>query len=154
MENPRSDIALGAVSGVIGLALLLPTYRESENVFLLPGDISPFFAPKIFVFAWIGLSLAIMLKGLVTLRKWSGEMEHRNWGAIIGTFVVALLATGLMKPLGYLVVAPVAVFVSVWLIGYRNNLVNLVVAVTVSALLYLMLSQIAGLTLPRAFWQG
>lgn len=154
MDNPRSDIALGAVSGIIGLALLVPTYSEGARVFLLPGDISPFFTPKLFLFAWVALSAAILVKGVIGLRHWTGDAVARNWGAIFGTFAVALVATGLMKPLGYLVVAPSAVFVSIWLLHYRNHLINLVVSVVVSALLYLMLAHLAGLTLPRAFWQG
>ena len=153
MDNPKTDIALGAVSGIIGLALLVPTYREGASVFLLPGDISPYFAPKIFVFAWIALSLAILIKGFFGLRQWSGTAGQRHWFPILGTFAVALAAAALMKPVGYLIVAPVAVFVSVWLLGYRNHLLNAAVAVIVSVGLYLMLGELAGLTLPPAFWQ-
>ena len=154
MDNPRTDIAFGAVSGIIGLALLVPSYREGARVFLLPGDISPYFTPKLFVFAWIALSLAILIKGLIGLPRWSGTATQRRWFAILGTFATALAATALMKPVGYLIVAPVAVFVTVLFLGYRNHLMNAAVAILVSVGLYLMLGQLAGLTLPRAFWQG
>lgn len=154
MDNPRSDIALGVVSGMIALALLVPSFREGAQVFLLPGDISPYFTPKLFIFCWIALSLAIFLKGVIGLRNWPGDGPRRNWAAVLGAFAVALGATALMKPLGYLVVAPVAVFISIWLLGYRNHVVNAVVSLAVSIGLYLVLAQLAGLTLPRAVWQG
>ena len=154
MDNPRTDITLGAVSGIIGVALLVPTYQEGARVFLLPGDISPYFTPKLFVFAWIALSLAILIKGAVGMRRWSGTAAEHRWFAILGTFATTLAATALMTPVGFLIVAPVAVFVSVLLLGYRNHLLNVAVAVIVSVSLYLMLGQLAGLTLPRAFWQS
>lgn len=154
MDNPRSDIALGAVSGIIGLALLVPAYREGANVFLLPGDISPFFTPKVFLFCWIAVSAGILAKGVLGLRRGTAEPETRNWMAILGCVAVALIATGLMQRLGFLVVGPVAVFASVWLLGYRNHLLNVAVSLGVSVGLYLMLVPLAGLPLPRAFWQG
>lgn len=154
MENPRSDIALGAASGLIGLALLVPAYQEGAKVFLLPGDISPYFTPKLFLFCWIALSFGLLVKGVLALRGGTSAAPSRNWFAILGCFAVALIATGLMKPLGFLVVSPPAVFVSVLMLGYRNHLLNGVVSLAVSVGLYLMLVQIAGLPLPRAFWQG
>lgn len=154
MENPRSDIALGAVSGLIGLALLVPTYSEGARVFLLPGDISPFFTPKLFLFCWIALSAAILVKGVMAFRRGTGEVEPRNWIGILGTVAVIFMATALMKPLGYLMVAPTAVFASVRLLGYRNYFVTAIVSVALSLGLYLMLAHLAGLSLPRAFWQG
>jgi hypothetical protein len=154
MENPRSDISLGAVCGIIGVALLMQSYTESASAFLLPGDISPYFTPKVFLFAWIAVSLGILVKGVMGLASTSHEPVSRNWIAIVGCFAVALIATALMKSLGFLVVAPVAMFVSVWLLGYRNHVLNLAVSLGVPIGLYLMLVQLAGLPLPRAFWQG
>lgn len=154
MENPRSDISLGAVCGIIGIVLLMQSYTESASAFLLPGDISPYFTPKVFLFGWIAVSLGILVKGVIALRSASHEPVARNWIAIVGCFAVALIATALMKSLGFLVVAPVAMFVSVWLLGYRNHVLNLAVSLGVPIGLYLMLVQLAGLPLPRAFWQG
>lgn len=154
MDNPRNDIVLGAVTGITGLALLVPAYQEGARAFLLPGDISPFFTPKLFLFCWIAVSIGIFAKGIVGVRTTASAPPQRNWTAILGCFVVALVATALMKPLGFLAVGPVAVFISVWLLGYRNHVLNLVVSLGVSIGLYLMLVQLAGLPLPRAFWQG
>ena len=154
MDNPRYDIVLGAVSGLIGVGLLWPTYDEGARVFLLPGDISPYFAPKVFLFCWIALSAAILVKGVVALPNWSRKSYPPKWGAVFAAFAVAIAATGLMPPLGYLVVAPVGVFATVWLLGYSNHVVNAVVSVAVSVGLYLMLSRLAGLSLPGAFWQA
>jgi hypothetical protein len=73
---------------------------------------------------------------------------------IISTFVICVFATALLKPLGYLVVAPVAVFLSVWMLGYRNYLLNGVVSLGVSVGLYLLLVRVAGLSLPASPWLG
>jgi len=49
-------------------------------------------------------------------------------------------------------VAPVAVFLTVMVLGYRNTVLNLLVSVAVSVSLYLLLVRVAGLSLPGAFW--
>lgn len=154
MDHPRFDIGLGAVSAAVGLGLLVPSYREGARVFLLPGDISPYFVPKVFLFCWIALSLVLLVKGVLGLRHVSDAPPTRKWLMIFATFVVCVCATALMKPLGYLVVAPVAVFLSVLMLGYRNYLLNAVVSVAVAGGLYLLLVQVAGLSLPHPFWRA
>lgn len=149
MSTAKSDIALGAISGVIGAVLLVPSYQEAAQVFLLPGDISPYLVPKVFLFAWIAISLGIFLKGLLSLKSDQTQTIKRNWFGIILVFVVVCLATFFMKTLGYLVVAPVAMVASVYLMGYRNISLNILVALVVSIGLYLMLVNLAGLSLPR-----
>lgn len=154
MANARSDVALGAVSATIAAVLLVASYQEGAKVFLIPGDISPYFVPKAFLFSWIALSLAILAKGVASLAQEGQEPLVQNWRAIGGTFAVCVVATALMPILGYLLVAPVAVVISVWFMGYRNHVLNVVIALVVSVGLYLLLSQVAGLILPKAPWQG
>ena len=59
-----------------------------------------------------------------------------------------------MTRLGFLAVAPLAVFISVRLLGYRHHMLNVAVSLGVSVVLYVMLVRLAGLPLPRLFWQG
>jgi hypothetical protein len=152
MDNPRYDIALGAVFALIGIGLLVPSYQEGARVFLLPGDISPYFVPKVFLYSWIAVSLAILVKGIRDLPGNTHAPAAHRWGKIIAVFVACVCATALMKPLGYMVVAPVAVYLSVWMLGYRNHLLNVIVSLVVSLSLYLLLVQLAGLSLPQPFW--
>jgi hypothetical protein len=132
--------------------LLGPSYQEGARVFLLPGDISPYFVPKVFLFCWIALSLCILAQGLFRLRSNNHSLPQYRWRVVFTTVLVCVCATALMKPLGYVLIAPPAVFLSVWLLGYRNHPVNGVVSLVVSLSLYLLLVQVAGLSLPRAFW--
>lgn len=152
MDHPRLDIWLGAVSMLVGIALLVPSYQEGARVFLLPGDISPYFVPKVLLYCWIILSLVIFVRGITSLRHTGDRPPQQKWGLIQATFAVAIGATALMKPLGYLVVAPVAVFLCVYMLGYRNHLLNAAVSVTVSISLYLLLVRVAGLSLPGTIW--
>jgi drug/metabolite transporter (DMT)-like permease len=154
VDHPRFDIALGAVCALLGISLLVPSYQEGARVFLIPGDISPYFVPKVFLYCWIVLSLGILAKGLVNLRRHTESPPQHKWMMIISTFVICVFATALLKPLGYLVVAPVAVFLSVWMLGYRNYLLNGVVSLGVSVGLYLLLVRVAGLSLPASPWLG
>jgi hypothetical protein len=152
LDHPRFDIWLGAVSALIGIALLVPSYQEGARVFLLPGDISPYFVPKVFLYCWIALSLSVLLKGLVSLRSNHNATPQHQWKMVLAAFIVCVCATALMHRLGYLVVAPVAVFLTVMVLGYRNTVLNLLVSVAVSVSLYLLLVRVAGLSLPGAFW--
>jgi len=154
VDNPRFDISLGAVAATIGLGLLLPSYREEARVFMLPGDISPYLVPKVFLYCWIVLSLGILIRGTLNLRTLGADRSTYRWWMIAATFLVCVCATALMKPLGYLVVAPVAVFLSVRMLGYRNYWLNGICSLVVSVSLYILLVQVAGLSLPEAFWQA
>jgi len=154
VDHPRFDIALGAVCALLGISLLVPSYQEGARVFLIPGDISPYFVPKVFLYSWIALSIGILVKGLVNLRRHTESTPQHKWIMIISTFVICVCATALLKPLGYLVVAPVAVFLSVWMLGYRNYLLNGLVSLGVSIGLYLLLVRVAGLSLPASPWLG
>ena len=152
MADAKSDVALGAISVLVGGALLVPTLQEASQVFMLPGDISPYLVPKAFLFMWVGLSAAILVKGLFALKQSGAISESRNWVAILGILVVISTATFLMSSLGYLTVAPVAVFICIILLGYRKHLINLVISVAVTFGLYFTLVQLAGLSLPRIPW--
>ena len=152
MADARTDVALGAISVLAGGAMLLPTFKEASQVFMLPGDISPYLVPKAFLFIWVGLSAIILLKGLLALKQSGASTEGKNWIAILGILAVVSAATYLMSSLGYLTVAPVAVFICILLLGYRKHLINLIVSVTVTFGLYFTLVQLAGLSLPRIPW--
>ena len=59
------------------------------------------------------------------------------------------MAAALMKPLGFLVVSPVAVAAVCALLGFRRVLLNIVVALVITVLLYGLLTGLAGLPLPK-----
>jgi len=154
VDNPRFDISLGAVSACVGFGLLIPSYREEARVFMLPGDISPYLVPKVFLYCWIVLSLGILIKGVIKLRADNVDRSRYRWSKIAFTFAICLCATALMKPLGYVVVAPVAVFLSIQMMGYGNHWLNGIVSLVTSVSLYILLVQVASLSLPEAFWHS
>lgn len=141
----NTDTLLGAAGLAASAVLLVSSYRQGATVFLLPGDAPPFLVPQLFLYVLGVISVAILLGGL---RRGGVSLDARNWRAIGVGFVTLVAATALMKPLGYLVVAPVAVFVTVLNLGYRNHLVNATVSVGIVALLYLLLVSFAQMPLP------
>ncbi|MCR9085847.1 MAG: tripartite tricarboxylate transporter TctB family protein [Rhodobacteraceae bacterium] len=141
----NTDTLLGAAGLAASAVLLVSSYRQGATVFLLPGDAPPFLVPQLFLYLLAAISVAILLGGL---RRGGVRLDARNWRAIGVGFATLVAATALMKPLGYLVVAPVAVFVTVLNLGYRNLLVNAAVSVGIVALLYLLLVSFAQMPLP------
>lgn len=142
----NTDTILGAAGGLIATVLLISSYRQSESVFILPGDAPPFLVPQLFLYFTIALSAVIFLLGL---RSGGLEIGPKHWRNIAVTIAVIVAAAALMKPLGYLAVAPVAVFATVYLLGFRRHLVNLAVSAGFVALLYGMLTVFAKMPLPK-----
>lgn len=141
----NTDTLLGGAGVIIAAFLLVSSYRQSESVFVLPGDAPPFIVPQLFLYLMIGFSAAIFLTGL---RSGGVQIGEKNWFNIALTVSVIVAAAAFLKPLGYLAVAPVAVVLVVFLLGYRNHLVNLIVGVGFGALLYVMLVNLAKMPLP------
>lgn len=142
------DILLGAVCLVIGLFLLASTYRQSAAVFVLPGDAPPFLVPQVILVLWTALSAGIILAGLIRRVPKVGELANPRWGAIFAAAAVIGAAIALLKPLGFLVVAPVAAVLVTRILGMRNWWLNIVVALVGVASLYLLLDKAARLPLP------
>lgn len=144
----NGDVALGAGLGLIGGVLAWSSHRQSAAVFLLPGDAPPFLVPQLFLYLWIGLSLLILWRGFARGVERNAAQATRG-GAVIAVFAVVAVAAALMPVLGYLSVAPPAVFFTVRLLGYRRFWVNAAAALAVPVLLYIALGRFAGLPLPR-----
>lgn len=139
------DTILGAVLLAIGGALLVSSHQQNATVFVLPGDAPPFLVPQVFLFLWIALSLAVFVIGLL---RGGTSFAPQNWFAAFGVFVLVAAATALMQPLGYLAVAPVAVFLVCLVLGYRNVLASAAVSAGVVGVLYGLLVGLARLPLP------
>lgn len=139
------DTILGAVLLVIGSVLLVSSYQQNAAVFVLPGDAPPFLVPQLFLYFWMGLSLVMCAGGIA---RGGTAFEPQNWPAIVAAAAVIILATALMRPLGYLAVAPIAVFVVCLLLGYRRHLVSALVSIGVVGVLYGLLVGLARLPLP------
>ena len=142
----NTDTVLGAAVGVASLWLLRSSFKLSELAFVLPGDAPPFLVPQMFLYMALALAAAIFVGGLL---KGGVDFGRQNWWAIIGVAVVLTIAVLLMPRIGYLIVAPVAVFVICILLGYRNHLLNGIVALGVPVALYAMLTGFANMPLPK-----
>lgn len=142
----NGDAILGVVSGLTGGVLLVSCFWQADGAFALPGDIPPFLVPQVFLTMWVALSLAILVSGL---RNPPVAAANREWAAI-GTIAVLLIAaTILLRPLGFMVVAPVAVFLTCRLLGFRRHLLNALASLLGSGTLYLLLTRVSALPLPR-----
>jgi phosphatidylglycerophosphate synthase len=142
----NTDTMLGAASVVAALALLQSSYAQSAAVFVLPGDAPPFLVPQLMLYATLLVGALMVVQGL---RNGGVEVGTKNWGKIALAVMIVVAATALMQPVGYLVVAPLAVFASIRVLGYRNHLVNGLVSIGVVGLLYLLLVNFAQMPLPK-----
>ncbi len=147
----NSNTVFGALSSLVGGIFLFLSFRQAEVAFVLPGDIPPFLVPKVFLVLWIALSLAILVSGLRLPPSPLGEQNHAR---IVMIAVLLVVVTWLMRSLGFMIVAPVAAFATCAILGYRRHLLNAAVAVLASGALYLLLTRVAELSLPKipVFW--
>lgn len=142
----NTDTLLGAVSALGGVFLLIVSHRQNASVFVLPGDAPPFLVPQLFLYVMIALSLAVLASGILR----GGEaVPPQRWVHLAAVLAVVAMAAALMKPLGFLVVSPVAVAAVCALLGFRRVLLNIVVALVITVLLYGLLTGLAGLPLPK-----
>lgn len=142
----NTDTVLGAAVGAGSLWLLLSSYRLSALAFVLPGDAPPFLVPQMFLYMGLALSAAIFAHGLI---KGGVDFGAQNWPAILGVAVALTAATILLPRIGYLIVTPIAVFAICLLLGFRNHLLNALVALGVPLALYVMLTGFANMPLPK-----
>lgn len=142
----NTDTLLGAALALIGTALLVSSYRQSASVFVLPGDAPPLLVPQLFLYLLIALSAILLLFGVL---RGGADFATPSWGRIAAAFAIVASATALMTTLGFLAVAPVAVFLTCLTLGYRNHLLNLAVAAGVVGLLYALLTGFANMPLPK-----
>ena len=142
----NTDTLLGAVCAAGSLALLVSSHRLSEQAFVLPGDAPPFLVPQWFLYMAIALGASIFVGGLF---KGGVDFSRQNWRRIGAVALVLLLAVWLLPVLGFLLVAPLAVFVTGLLLGYRKLWINAAVSLAVPAALYAMLAGFAKMPLPK-----
>lgn len=141
----NTDTVLGAAGLTVSVVLLFESFRQQQRIFVLPGDAPPFLVPKLFLCLFGTLSAAILFGGAA---RGGVASRTQNWARIAGCVMVNALAALLMQPIGFLLVAPLAVFATIKLLGYQNTVVSLVVAIGVVAVLYLLLVRFAQMPLP------
>lgn len=142
----NTDTVLGLTVGAASLWLLLSSHRLSALAFVLPGDAPPFLVPQMFLYMGLALAAAILAGGLI---KGGVAFGAQDWWAMLAIAIVLTAAVCLLPRIGYLIVAPVAVFVICRLLGYRNHLVNGLVALGVPVALHAALSGFANMPLPK-----
>lgn len=142
----NTDTLLGATGTLAAGFLLLTSYRASESVFVLPGDAPPFLVAQMFLYLLGAVSLAILVSGL---RDGGVHFGAPNWLRIALSFATFVAATVLMKPVGFLVVAPLAVFATILILGYPRPLIAAAVSIGVVGFLYIVLVRFAQMPLPR-----
>lgn len=141
----NTDTLLGAISAVIGVLLLISSMSQSATAFVLPGDAPPFLVPQIFLYLWITIALALLLNGIL---KGGVEVGNQNWLAIATVLAIVIIAALMMKLVGYLIVAPIAVFLVCLTLGYKDHRINAVVSIVFAGLLYGLLTGLAKMPLP------
>ncbi|WP_112324147.1 tripartite tricarboxylate transporter TctB family protein [Oceanibium sediminis] len=125
--------------------LLVSSFEQSDATFVLPGDAPPFLVSQLILTCLILLSGSLLISRLVQA---SGGLPDADWDALAAVVVIVCTAGVLLKPLGFLAVSPVAAILTARVLGYRNWLINAVVAVAGVACLYLLLVKAARLPLP------
>ncbi len=149
---------LAIILAVFAVGYLVMAFQIRS--FPLPRPIDSDMFPKVLGLLLLGLSVLLF----VEKEKVSEEPERSDateqsaqarsllrhrWAEVAVTAAAVALYALLLRPLGFLLASAALVAGLTWYYGYRNHLVNLVVAVVIPLILFLVLTRGLGIHLPR-----
>ncbi len=147
----KIDIVCGLITGALAIlffigALSFPTSSIGIN---------PRIYPFVVIFSTFALSVTLVVHGALRLRREKGNVEQtlprgktalRLFGLAAGMVVYALT----FESLGYIIVTPALMALTMYLFGERKPLRIIAVSVLVSVALYLIFRSVFRVPLPRS----
>lgn len=134
--------------------LFLHTFSDRYEFNPLLGDVSTVFFPRIVLVALFVLAAVLTVRGTVRSpddgEEASGTLDVARLSAVFGAICLSAVILWLA---GLVLGGPLVVALTAWTLGYRNPYVLAAVAVILSLLLWAVLGEVAGVSVPRgAIW--
>lgn len=133
------------------------TFKKFKNV-----PVGPEFFPRVLALAMFICCLLLMIDNVIKLLKDKTADEHaptlslKDKGiqkALVGLGIIVAFAV-LWNYLGFLVVTPLAVFAMICLLGKKTYLVNAIVSVCATVVIFLVFKFLLGITMPLGFMEN
>ena len=107
----------------------------------------PRFFPLLVTSAWLLLSLGYLVEGLRSPR--TANKADRSWFEPVAVSALLLLYAFLVVPLGYLIATALLFFAAARVLGSRQVVRDIIVAVVLSVIVYIAFTQFLDISLPE-----
>lgn len=151
------------VSAVIGMLIsgvafrYTFTFKKFKNV-----PVGPEFFPRALAVALFICCLILLVQNVILLVKNSTDdkkaptlslKDHGIQKALIGLLIIILFAV-LWNYLGFLIVTPLAIFGMIRLLGKKTYILNAIVSVGATILIFIVFKFLLGITMPLGFMEN
>lgn len=106
----------------------------------------PRFFPLLVTSAWLVLSIAYLIEGLRSPR--TARATDRSWFEPVAVSALLVLYALLVVPLGYLIATALLFFAAARVLGSRQLVQDIVVAVVLTVVVYIAFTQFLDISLP------
>jgi putative tricarboxylic transport membrane protein len=147
----KIDIVCGLITGAVSVLFYIGTLSFPKSDI----GINPKVFPLVIIFATFALSMTLVVQGALKLRREKGPVEKTLPRGKTALKLLAL-AAGMMvyaltfEVLGYVIVTPALMALTMYLFGERKPLRILLVSALVTAALYLIFRGVFRVPLPRS----
>ena len=147
------------ISAVIGMIVSAAafgytfTFKQFKNV-----PVGPEFFPRVLAIALFIFCVLLLLTNLKTSeanKKSAPTMSLKNRGmqkALAGLAIVVAYAL-LWEVLGFLIITPIAIFLMTLLLGKREYIKMIIIAVGATAIVFLAFKYLLGIQMPLGFME-
>jgi putative tricarboxylic transport membrane protein len=150
MKTLNANRVLGALIAVLSLVYLYAAYQIPT--FPIPRPIDSDAFPKVLGFVMIGLAVWLFFERPddedVAPALSAGE-QFRRWLPVVVTATAIAIYAASLQTLGFVLASFLLVAGLTWFYGYRRHLVNAAVALAVPLVLYLVMTRLMTIHLPR-----
>jgi putative tricarboxylic transport membrane protein len=157
-ENPEvkaSDVEVEAsrlvrIIAAIVLVVLSGTFLVGVFDIRSPKGLDPAgprFFPLLVTAAWLLLSLGYLVEGLRSPR--TAKSSDRSWFEPVAVSALLLLYAFLVVPLGYMIATALLFFVAARVLGSRQLVRDIIVAVVLAVVVYIAFTQFLDISLPE-----
>lgn len=150
MKTLNANRVLGALIAVLSLVYLYAAYQIPT--FPIPRPIDSDAFPKLLGFVMIGLAVWLFFErpdDEDAAPSLSAGEQIRRWLPVVVTATAIAVYAASLQTLGFVLASFLLVAGLTWFYGYRRHLVNAAVALAVPLVLYLVMTRLMTIHLPR-----
>jgi putative tricarboxylic transport membrane protein len=152
LKDGDRDVAFSLLSIAISLALLYEGYRPKYEAGAGDYGFSPVFLPLILIYGWLGLSVLILLRGLVLRKKQETTGVKIDLSRSVTGFVLTCAYAFLMSQIGFFAASVLYAFAFMTILGYRRTIPLLAVSIIFPALMWYVFTFLLNVSLPLSPW--
>ena len=148
MSRNHSRFVLSLTLLAVGALLLLQSY-VGEKTHATGADFGPMFYPRILLWLWVAITLAMALQ---SLRFASPSAGKWSWPGFIWAVVLTCGLGLLVEPVGFILICVLFCYLYPFLQGYRKQPVLIAFAFLFTAFVWYLFNEVLYIFLPEMHW--